>query len=283
MAASDSRGAVLARRLRSKVADPSWRLGAPGRCRRGSFGLRALSLARQLRLKVADAAGGRAPQALPSRGFGLQGLSLAAASLKAAGLPGGLLVKIAGLHAAASHSGSLTFTWRRLGRPGPLTFTRRLGTPGPLSFAPRLLVTWTLSLIRWPGGPLVLLLKASSGLCRGRSIRAGRRRARRIGWTAVSLSFIKPGAGILVLSAGPPLAAALFTRAFQIAPRPSRLLRRVPHTPAREPLHHDVRIFSLELAKRGLQLFLVARAKGGGLVVDENGPIGVAGGHNYIL
>jgi hypothetical protein len=45
-------------------------------------------------------------------------------------------------------------------------------------------------------------------------------------------------------------------------------LLRFPQTPAREPLHLDVRVLALELTERRQQFFLLPRAECGRLGVD---------------
>ena len=119
----------------------------------------------------------------------------------------------------------------------------RFGVSGPLTLTWRVVGAGSLSLGLWLGGPLALVFRASGGFLRKGSIRPGGRW--RAAGSVISLSLVEPRAGIFVLSAGPPLAPAFLARAIQIAARPSRLFRRVPHTPAREPLHHDIRILPL--------------------------------------
>ena len=159
---------------------------------------------------------------------------------------------------------------RRPGAPGALPLARRLGAPGALPFT------------RWLGGPRTFRALATGGFVLG-AIRGWGSRARSRVRAAISLSLVEPRAGVFVLPAGPPLAAALLVRPLHVDARPSRLFRCVPYASAREPLHHDVRILSLQLMKGRLYLFSVARAKGGRLVVDENGPVRVTRGHLYIL
>jgi len=83
-----------------------------------------------------------------------------------------------------------------------------------------------------------------------------------------------------VCPARSPVAAPLFERRLRGALRGLRLRGRFPQAPAREPLHHDIGILPLQLMERRQKLFALARAKGRGFLIDEDGPVRVARGHS---
>jgi len=95
-----------------------------------------------------------------------------------------------------------------------------------------------------------------------------------------SRSLLEAFTGVAVFAARPPIAAALFASRLRRALRGLRLLRRFPQPSAREPLHHDIGVLPLQLVKRRQELFALARAKGRGHLIDEDGPVRVARGHS---
>jgi hypothetical protein len=86
---------------------------------------------------------------------------------------------------------------------------------------------------------------------------------------------------IFVLAARPPVVAApLSPAALTLLPqRERRRLFGRPQLAAREPHHHGVGLFRLQLLQRRQQFFLCRGAKRGGLAADDDGPVGVARRH----
>ncbi len=64
--------------------------------------------------------------------------------------------------------------------------------------------------------------------------------------------------------------------------RALRLLRRIPQTPVREPLHHDVGVRAAQLIERRQQVVGLRCAKRGWAVVDEEGPVREARRHDEV-
>ena len=61
-----------------------------------------------------------------------------------------------------------------------------------------------------------------------------------------------------------------------------RRFGRVPHAAVREVLHHHVFVGATQLAQCGEEFFFVLGAEGGGLVVDQDGPVHIAGRHGSL-
>jgi hypothetical protein len=102
-------------------------------------------------------------------------------------------------------------------------------------------------------------------------------------WWRFPLPLLESRARVLVLAARSPVLRPPLCGPLQIFSRPLRLLRRIPQPAAREPLHHDIAVLPPKLIQRGQQLFLVTRAERGRFVVDEDGPVRVAGRHYAIV
>src|SRR6185436_14214204 len=105
---------------------------------------------------------------------------------------------------------------------------------------------------------------------------------------------LEPIALVLVRAARAPVGVAPLAARRRFGERCCRLplvalevfllgLARSPQLAAREPLHRDVRVFSLELVERGEQLVALARAKCGRRAVGQDRPVGVARRHPLIL
>jgi hypothetical protein len=89
-------------------------------------------------------------------------------------------------------------------------------------------------------------------------------------------------ARILVLAAGTPGSGARRAgrMALQFEGHPLFFLR-VPQPATREPLHHRVGVFRLQLLQCRLQLLRRVGAERGRLAVEDDGPIRVAWRHGW--
>src|SRR5438874_5059016 len=193
--------------------------------------------------------------------------------------------------------------------PGSLALARRFvlpglvaawfAAPGPLSFAGRFVRPRSLALARRLSRPpsfgstVARAIPAAARRRRPRRRSAGGRPiagvrialGRRVPFGAL-LALLPPPrflvesrARILVLAAGPPVAAALLARELRPAPRGVLRLRRFPQPPLREPLQLDALVRAPQLRERRHELLLLARAERRRLVVNQNRPVREARRH----